>query len=99
MFKGDQSQSTKELLDYIKTEAVRGGTNGNLTYLMPAFAALFVKPSDATDFRAKVIMWLTGVLTVLAVFCLRAQARPISEIRHGISPFHCTKVTQICKIL
>jgi hypothetical protein len=36
MFQGEPDWSTKQLLDEIKLEAVRGGNNGNLTYLMPA---------------------------------------------------------------
>jgi len=53
MFKGDPKQSTRELLDEIKAEAVRGAQEGNLTYLMPALTALFVKLSDAAKTRAK----------------------------------------------
>ncbi len=34
MFQGDPSQSTKELLDQIKEEAVQGANDGNLTYMM-----------------------------------------------------------------
>ena len=40
MFKGEPDWSTKQLLDAIKTEAVRGGNEGNLTFMMPAFSAL-----------------------------------------------------------
>ena len=74
MFKGDPTQSVKELLDEIKTEAVRGGLSGNLTYLMPALTALLVKLSDAADVRAKamerwtkIIAWLTAVLALLTL--------------------------------
>jgi hypothetical protein len=74
MWRGDPTQSVQELLDAIKTESVRGGMNGNLTYLMPAFTALLVKLSEAADVRAKamekwtkIIVWLTAVLTVLTL--------------------------------
>jgi hypothetical protein len=43
MFKGEPDWSTKQLLDEIKGEAVRGADKGNLNYLMPAFAALLIK--------------------------------------------------------
>jgi hypothetical protein len=67
LFSGDPNQSTQELLDIIKSETVRGANNGNLNYLMPAFTALLVKLSDAADKRAKVVIWLTVILTVLTV--------------------------------
>jgi hypothetical protein len=67
MFKGEPDWSTKQLLDEIKGEAVRGGNSGNLTYLMPAFAALLVKLSSAADARAKTMVILTWVLVVLTV--------------------------------
>ena len=74
MFHGDPAQPVQELLDEIKGEAVRGANNGNLNYLMPAFAALLVKMSIAADARAtamekwtKIIVWLTTVLTLLTL--------------------------------
>jgi hypothetical protein len=79
MWQGDPNQSTQELLDAIKTEAVRGGQNGNLTYLMPAFSALLIRLSEAADFREKIIVWLTAVLTVLTfVLVLDVVERHIS---------------------
>ena len=67
MFKGEPDWTTQQLLDEIKSEAVRGGMNGNLSYLMPAFTALLVKLSTAADARAKKIVFLTWVLVVLTV--------------------------------
>lgn len=67
LFSGEPNQSTQELLDIIKGEAVRGANNGNLNYLMPAFTALLVKLSEAADRRANVVMWLTVILTVLTI--------------------------------
>jgi hypothetical protein len=74
MFKGEPSQSVRELLDEIKAESVRGSQHGNLTFLMPAFTALLVKLSEAADVRAKtmerwtkIIGWLTAVLAILTV--------------------------------
>jgi len=49
MFKGEPDWSTKQLLDEIKAESVRGGNSGNLAFLMPAFAALLVKLSSAAN--------------------------------------------------
>jgi hypothetical protein len=67
MFKGEPEWSTQELLNAIKTEAVRAGQNGNLSYLMPAFSALLVKLSDAADARARTTVILTWVLVILTV--------------------------------
>jgi hypothetical protein len=67
MFTGDPSRSTKELLDEIKNEAVRGSQDGNLTYPMPAVAALFIKLSEAADARARAIEKLTKVLVILTI--------------------------------
>jgi hypothetical protein len=67
LFSGDPNQSVRELLDTIKGETVRGANSGNLNYVMPAFTALLVKLSDAADKRARVIIWLTVILTVLTV--------------------------------
>jgi uncharacterized membrane protein len=67
MFTGDPSQSTKELLDEIKAEAVRGSQAGNLNSLMPAFTALLVKLSERADARARTMERLTIVLVVLTV--------------------------------
>ncbi len=67
MWEGNQNQSVQELLDIIKTESVRGGMNGNLSYLMPAFTALLVKLSTAADKRAKIIVRLTAILTILTL--------------------------------
>ena len=67
MFQGGPDWSTKQLIDEIKGEAVRGGDSGNLTYLMPAFAALLVKLSNAADARARTMVILTWVLVVLTV--------------------------------
>ena len=65
MFKGDPEWPTKRLLDAIKTEAVRGGTDGNLNYLMPAFSALLIKLSDAADERAQTIVKLRQTIVTL----------------------------------
>jgi hypothetical protein len=70
MFQGDPSWSNKALLDAIKTEAVRAGQNGNLSYLFPAFSALIIKLSDQADRRAKMIVFLTWVLVALTVAIL-----------------------------
>ena len=67
MWKGEPDWSTQQLLDAIKNESVRGGQNGNLTYLMPAFSALLVKLSNAADARAKTIVNLTWALVILTV--------------------------------
>lgn len=67
MFQGEPDWPTKQLLDAIKGEAVRGGNQGNLAYLMPAFSALLVKLSDAADGRARTIVTLTWVLVVLTI--------------------------------
>ena len=79
MLQGDPTQSTKELLDTIKTEAVRGAQEGNLNYLMPAFTALIVKPSAAADARARIIVWLTAILAVLTLVLVWDALE-----RHGI---------------
>jgi hypothetical protein len=67
MFQGEPDWTTKQLLDAIKAESVRGSNNGNLTFLMPAFSALLVKLSDAADARARKIVILSWVLVVLTV--------------------------------
>jgi hypothetical protein len=67
MFQGEPEWTTKQLLDAIKTESVRGGNNGNLPYLMPAFTALLVKLSNAADARARTIVNLTWALVILTV--------------------------------
>jgi hypothetical protein len=67
MLKGEPEWSTKQLLDEIKAEAVRGANSGNLNYLMPAFSALLVKLSNAADARARTLVVLTWVLVVLTV--------------------------------
>jgi hypothetical protein len=65
MLKGEPEWSTKQLLDEIKAEAVRGADCGNLNYLMPAFSALLVKLSNAADARKLVVLtWVLVVLTV-----------------------------------
>jgi len=67
MFKGEPDWSTKQLLDAIKTEAVRGGKEGNLTFMMPAFSALIIELSNAADARSRTIVNLTWVLVALTV--------------------------------
>jgi hypothetical protein len=67
MFQGEPDWPTKQLLEEIKAEAVRGGNSGNLAFMMPAFTALLVKLSNAADARAKKIVTLTWVLVVLTV--------------------------------
>jgi hypothetical protein len=63
IWKSEPEWSTKQLLEAIKNEAVRGGTGGNLTYLMPALAALLVKLSNAADKRAKILeRWIKAVV-------------------------------------
>jgi hypothetical protein len=67
MFTSDSSRSTKELLDEIKNEAVRGSQDGNLTYLMPAVATLFIRLSEAADARARTMEKMTKVLVGLTI--------------------------------
>jgi hypothetical protein len=67
MFQGEPDWTTKQLLDEIKGEAVRGGNSGNLAYMLPAFTALLVKLSNAADARAKTIVILTWVLVALTI--------------------------------
>jgi hypothetical protein len=79
MWQGDPSQSTKELLDIIKQESVRGGQNGNLTYLMPAVAALFVKLSEAADRRARIMQWLTIAIAALTIVLVVLAVIPLFQ--------------------
>jgi hypothetical protein len=60
-----------------------GGTNGNLTYLAPAVAALVIKLSNAADHRAKIIerwtkavVWLTTVLVILTIALVYKEFAP-----------------------
>jgi hypothetical protein len=83
IWKGEPEWSTKQLLEAIKTEAVRGGTNGNLTYLAPAVAALVIKLSNAADHQAKIIerwtkavVWLTIVLVMLTIALVYKEFAP-----------------------
>ena len=66
MLKGGPEWSTKQLLDEIKAEAVRGAIPVT-SIMMPAFSCLLVKLSNATDARARTLVVLTWVLVVLTV--------------------------------
>jgi hypothetical protein len=49
MFNADPDRPIRQILDNIQSEAVRGGQSGNLTYMLPAFAALLVRLSRDAD--------------------------------------------------
>ena len=70
MLQGDPSWSSERLWQEIKGEAVRGANDGNLNFLMPAFAALLIKLSIEADRRARHIIYLTWGLCVFTVALL-----------------------------
>jgi len=65
MFKDDPNQLAKELLDEIKAGLAPGGKDVSLNELLAGFMALLIKLSAAADKRARVMTWLTIVITVL----------------------------------